>query len=299
MKLPGMGNRHDHQNHANFVCYLLALVIGGGANNVFAAAGTGSDNPQDTGNPQDQVITAASNESGSSWSLGIGVAVTDPGYIGVNRQVTPLPLIWYHNGRFFAAGASVGYLLSNDKHYAISILAKPRLNRLSASESPQLVGIQRREWSIDGGGRLDLFGAWGRFSTSVFTDLLNRYKGTEADVQYSYPIHMTGWTLSPGIGIAWENSPLTDYYYGVSASEAIPSRPAYTPGRTTNPFAQLGLFVPLDWHWQFQGGLQYLHFASAIQNSPIVDRSNSLTLFLAVSYKFKSHSTTLAYKARG
>ena len=245
-------------------------------------------NSQNSTNPEDQIISQASLNRGSGWSLGLGVVISEPGYIGVGNQVTALPLIFYHHGRFFFAGASVGYVPFNGRHYTFSILAKPRINRLSASESSQLAGIQSRKWSIDGGGRLSLFGDWGRLNAGVYTDLLHRYNGIEADLDYRYPIRMPGWTLAPGIGLAWENSPLANYYYGVSQAEAIPGRPAYSPGRATNPFVQLNLLVPMGKRWQFLGGLKYLHFARSIQNSPIVDRSDTLTVFLAMSYRFQS-----------
>ena len=256
-----------------------------------AALAAGSDaagNTQNSTNPEDQIISAAALNKGSGWSLGMGVAITEPGYVGVSNQVTPLPLVFYHNGRFFFAGISVGYVPFNGRHYSFAILAKPRINRLSASESPQLAGIQRRQWSIDGGGRLSVFGDWGRLGAGVYTDLLHRYNGWEADLDYHYPIRMAGWTLSPGIGVAWDNSPLTDYYYGVSQAEVVPGRPAYSPGRATNPFVDVNLQVPVGKRWQFLGGMKYLHFASAIQNSPIVDRANTLTVFLALSYRFES-----------
>ncbi len=249
----------------------------------------GDNTSQTPVSPEDQIITEAAQQGGSAWSLGVGLAVSQPGYVGVNRQITPLPLVFYHNGHFFLAGVSVGYVPFHGSHYSFALLAKPRINRLSASESPQLAGIQNRQWSIDGGGRFSLFGDWGGINAGVYSDLLHRYNGIEADLEYRYTFRMPGWSLSPGLGLAWYNSPLTDYYYGVSAAETAPGRPAYSPGRATNPFVQLGLRIPFAGRWQFLGNLRYMHFASSIQDSPIVDRSNTLTVFLGFSYRFKTH----------
>lgn len=260
----------------------------GAAGSVLAHHSAAAYGAEHQANPEDQIISEASQSTQSQWSLGLGVAVMDPGYLGVNDQVTALPLVFYHNGRFFLAGIAIGYVALKGRHYTFSILAKPRINRLNASESPQLAGIETRQWSIDGGGRLSLFGDWGRFDTGLFTDLLHRYNGTEAEMDYQYPVRMPGWTLSPGIGLAWDNAPLTDYYYGVSAAEAAPGRPAYSPGPATNPFLELNLQMPVGGRWQFFGGLRYVHFATSIDASPIVDRSGALTLFIALSYRFAS-----------
>src|SRR5882724_8321547 len=85
--------------------------------------------------PQDQLAKAAATEAGSGWLLGAGVAVTNPGYLGYSRQITPVPLVFYHYGRFFFAGFSAGYLLSNGEHYRFSLLVTPQFNRLKASDS--------------------------------------------------------------------------------------------------------------------------------------------------------------------
>ncbi|MHB1565654.1 MAG: MipA/OmpV family protein [Acidiferrobacter sp.] len=270
---------------------LIVYVVAGLATTLMPGVAFASGSPttyraQTSADPEDQIISEASNNKGSAWSLGLGVAVIEPGYIGVSRQITPLPLVFYHNGRFFLAGVSVGYVPFSGRYYSFSVLVKPLISRLSASESPELAGMQSRPWSIAGGGRLSLFGGWGQAEISLFTDMLNRSGGTEADVAYRYAIHMEGWTLSPGIGLAWENAPLTNYYYGVSEAEVAPGRPAYSPGRALNPFAQLNLQLPIGGHWHFLGGVKYRHFARSIQNSPIMDRSGTFTLFFAVDYRF-------------
>lgn len=234
--------------------------------------------------PQDQLLRAAAEQPGSGWIFGGGLAVTDPGYVGYSREYTPFPLVFYHYGRFFVAGVTAGYLLSNGDHYRFSLIATPEFNRLKASDSPQLTGIQSRQWSIDGGMGLELFGAWGRYNVGVVHDLLDRNNGTSINTGYHYPIHMGSWTLTPGLGLKWENGNLTNYYYGVSPAEAIPGRPAYSPGSATNPFVEIGLSTSLSEHWQLHSNLQYMRFGSAIHASPIVDRSGSTTIFVGLVY---------------
>ncbi|HEX4299501.1 MAG TPA: MipA/OmpV family protein [Gammaproteobacteria bacterium] len=234
--------------------------------------------------PQEQLAKAAANDAGAGWIFGAGVAVTNPGYVGYSRQITPLPLVFYHYGRFFFAGFAGGYLLSNGDHYRVALVLQPTLNRLSSSDSPELAGIQNRQWSLAGGANLETFGDWGHLNVGVFHDLLDRNNGTSANLGYRFPFHAGAWTLSPGIGLRWEDSNLTDYYYGVSAAEARPSRPAYSPGSATSPYASLGVSTPLSEHWQVRGDITYLRFGGAIHDSPIVDRSGSPTIFIGFVY---------------
>jgi len=234
--------------------------------------------------PQEQLAKAAATDAGSGWILGAGLAVSDPGYVGRTRQVTPLPLIFYHYGRFFFAGISGGYLLSNADHYRLALVVQPTLNRLSSSDSPELAGIQSREWSLAGGANLETFGDWGRFNLGVFHDLLDRNNGTGINAGYQYSFHAGSWSFTPGAGVRWEDSNLTNYYYGVSPAEARPGRPAYSPGSVANPYVSFGVSTSISEHWQFRGNIQYQRFGGAIHDSPIVDRSGSPTIFIGFIY---------------
>ncbi|HEY3859017.1 MAG TPA: MipA/OmpV family protein [Gammaproteobacteria bacterium] len=238
----------------------------------------------DDEDPQEQLAKAAATDTGSGWIFGAGVAVTNPGYVGYSRQITPLPLIFYHYGRWFFAGFSGGYLLSNGDHYRLALVLQPTLNRLSSNDSTQLAGIQSRQWSLAGGANLETFGDWGHLNVGVFHDLLDRNNGSSASLGYRFPFHAGDWTLSPGIGLRWQSANLTNYYYGVSDVEARPGRPAYSPGSDTSPYVSFGVATRISEHWQFRGDLSYQRFGSAIHDSPIVDRSGSATIFIGFIY---------------
>lgn len=178
----------------------LALLI-------FALANADARAVNGDANPQDQLAQAATS-AGESWIFGGGLALADRSYVGYSRQVTPIPLIFYHNGGFFFAGFSAGYMLSHYRHYRFSINIKPRINRLSASDSPELTDIQTRKWSLDGSANLDIFGDWGHLVTGISRDLLNRNNDTELDVDYQYSIRLGNWDLTPSLGVRWESASL-------------------------------------------------------------------------------------------
>lgn len=243
--------------------------------------------------PQEQLTKAAADDPGSSWIFGGGVAVRDPGYVGYTRQLTPFPLIFYHYGRFFFAGINAGYLLSNGPHYRFSLTVQPIFDRLRASDSPQLAGMETRQWSLTGGGNLELFGEWGRLNVGLFHDLLGRNDGTGGHLGYQYTFHAGGWGFTPGVGLRWQDASLVDYYYGVRPQEARPGRPAYSPGSALNPYVSFGVSTSLTEHWQFRGDIQYMRFGSAIRNSPIVGRSGSPSLFIGFIYNPQERASRL------
>lgn len=267
----GFSSRNRFAVPLSFVALFGALCA------ITCAAADGGDAPQDQ-------VAQAATQSGSSWIFGAGLAIADRGYVGYSREVTPIPLIFYHHGRFFFAGFSAGYMVSHDRHYRFSIVLKPRVNRLSASDSPQHAGIRTRRWSLDGGANLDVFGDWGHLVTGVSHDLLNRNNGTETTLAYQYPLRLEHWTVTPEVGVHWQSGSLVNYYYGVSPAESIPGRPAYTPGAATNPYVGVGVSARAGTHWRFYGRIQYTRFAGVIQDSPIVNRSGSPLVFLGLVY---------------
>lgn len=266
----------------------LMVTAAGGLDANVASAQTTSGQVQassiDSDNPKDRLLDSAASDAGTGWLLGIGGALSQPGYVGGREQFTPFPLLFYHRGRFFVAGISAGYLLSSGPHHRLSLAVMPEFSRLDAKDSPQLAGIRNRQWSLDGGASMEVFGRWGRYDVSVFHDVLNRSNGTEVSTGYQYPVQLGRWRLTPGAGLRWQNANLVDYYYGVSPAEAIPGRAAYSPSSALSPYADVSLSTPITRHWRFRASAQYLRFADSIRDSPIVDRAGSASLILGFTY---------------
>ncbi|MGH8127287.1 MAG: MipA/OmpV family protein [Gammaproteobacteria bacterium] len=222
----------------------------------------------------------------SGLSVGVGVNANNPGYVGYHNQVTPFPLLFYRHGRLFFAGISAGYVVIKGGGYSLSLVVRPRILRLSASDSSQLAGLSSRRPSLDGGAVFSTRGHWGTFNVSLFTDLLGRNHGREVDAGYVYPIHLGAVTLSPGLGVSFENTSLTYYYYGVSPAETRPGRPAYTPGTAINPYVKFGLEFRFGKRWRLFAAISYRRLAATIQDSPIVDVSHTASETVGISYTF-------------
>lgn len=64
------------------------------------------------------------------------------------------------------------------------------------------------------------------------------------DLSVSYPIELSRGYLVPAIGFEHQDADYSDYYYGVSAAAATPTRPEYHPG------AVLARCVRIEWGYQ-------------------------------------------------
>ncbi len=208
-------------------------------------------------------------------TLGGGISAVDPAYVGYHHRIDPFPLVSYRYGRFFVAGTSAGVVAAEGNAYNLSVVLVPQLMRLRTNASPELEGLTPRQWTIDGGVRLAVNQPWGNTSLAALHDVLDRSNGTEVKLDYSFPIPVGEGHLSPGVGLSWESAAQTSYYYGVTPAEALPDRPAYSPGSALNPSARLHYSLPLSEGWTFGAEVSYTHFDRSIRDSPLIDQPGS------------------------
>ncbi|HEY6453003.1 MAG TPA: MipA/OmpV family protein [Steroidobacteraceae bacterium] len=217
--------------------------------------------------------------------LGAGLAEVNPGYVGYHRRIDAFPLISYRSGRFFLSGTTAGVVAVQNEAYSASLVLRPEFTRVRASDSPELAGLSTRQWTIDGGVQLGVTQPWGKLSLAAVHDVLDRNNGTDVSLGYAYPIALgAGRRLTPGLGVAWESAALTGYYYGVSAAEALPGRPEYSPGAALDPSARLDFELPLSSQWRLGAGVRYTRFDRAIRDSPLIDQSGSLALSVSLQW---------------
>jgi outer membrane scaffolding protein for murein synthesis (MipA/OmpV family) len=93
-------------------------------------------------------------------------------------------------------------------------------------------------------------------------------------------------TISPKIAVNWLDDKLADYEYGVSAVQARLDRPAYHPGDAVNVEAGVTVFRELYKNWQIILSSSVVFLPSNLKGSPIVDQSQVLAAFVAVTRRF-------------
>ena len=94
--------------------------------------------------------------------------------------------------------------------------------------------------------------------------------------------------IYPQIGLERQTSQFTNYYYGVTASQAQQTGyQSYTAQGSTNPLAGFLMEIPIvdDWYLNVYGKRKWL--GSGVNNSPVLTRSFQDTMFVAVAYRFK------------
>ncbi|KPJ94992.1 MAG: hypothetical protein AMJ55_05030 [Gammaproteobacteria bacterium SG8_15] len=86
--------------------------------------------------------------------------------------------------------------------------------------------------------------------------------------------------------VIYQDADLSNYYYGVSDSEARPDRPAYMPGSAT--FMRMGLNTSyhLTRRWFLYSNIAFEGLDIDQRSSPLVENDYAVSLFMGASYLF-------------
>lgn len=217
----------------------------------------------------------ASSASGWSGTLGIG-PVAFPEYIGGKElQVLPLPLAyvtykdWFYVN-LYRAGAYVWG--SEDKKKGMSLSFEPRLG-FHANDGPRLEGMATRRSSVSAGPTFDWQSGPNALSLGYFTDLSHASGGGYADLFLNRTVvHDNRWDASLSVEVTRLDSKIVDYYFGVPASEATPTRPTYQPGASTNATLWVTGQYNMTRREALMFGTNLMRLGRAAADSPIVEQ---------------------------
>ena len=82
----------------------------------------------------------------------------------------------------------------------------------------------------------------------------------------------------------YKNAKLTNYYYGVNATEATANRPAYAPGSALNFAAGVELNYTLSQRSLITIGLDLEHLDNSLRASPLINSNRQWSAFAGVLF---------------
>ena len=230
----------------------------------------------------------ADEADGSKWAVGVAAGFRKSPYRGVDNGNTYLPLVSYESKwiRFF--GNTLDAKLPSLGDFDFSIRTKVALGEgYKASKSPYLSGMETRSGSVYLGGASTWRAGFASFSLDYLKDVSGNSKGSQLafGIERSFVFDRL-YQVTPHASITRLDSKYVDYYYGVKASEATPSRPEYV-GKSTNQ-TQLGVRfgVMLTPHQRVLLDVSDQHWGSGISKSPLVDKASAPAFQLGYTYAF-------------
>ncbi len=226
-------------------------------------------------------------ESGSP-GLGSGLRIFTEPYVGSDFRADLVPLFLFEGKYLFARGTEGGVHIVNKDAFSIDALVRYRFNKLDPKDidDPLIEGLRKRRQTLDGGLAIESRNDWGDVRLEWLTDLQGRHKGQEARATYAYRMTRGNWALRPWVTLSWQDSKLTDYYYGVSDEEATFERAAYSPGSAFNLALGINSSLQITDHFFVYGNVGFSALDQGIEDSPIVDSGLGASAFVGAGYLF-------------
>ncbi|MEO3679028.1 MipA/OmpV family protein [Rheinheimera fenheensis] len=234
-----------------------------------------------------QIVNEFTKDS-SDWvyGLGLGLLSEDEGYVGMDRETDPTPILYIESERFRLMGLQAEYKALLGKNYSVGIHVETRMDGFEVGDSDFLDGMAEREGTFYAGFNIRTFGDWGQFSVKALRDVGNTHDGNRAAAEYRYSMPFAAGILTPWVEVEYYGADMMEYYYGVSGSEATETRPQYTPDATMNFDIGVDYQYSFGENHTFLASAKYRRFGGDLKDSPIVEDSGSARVLLAYVYRF-------------
>jgi len=223
-------------------------------------------------------------------TLGLGVAYRDKPYAGFgdSKKTQAVPIVMYEGEHFFARGNQIGWDFLNSEAWELAVIGEYQGGQsYNNSDSKKLTAMNDRDPSFMAGGhvrwRPEKFG----IKLTALTDVSDESDGSQIRGELFY-VHRAGdLAIRTFAQVAWQDSDLNDYYYGVRRREATATRAAYQADDDYNyVFGLSGVYQRKDSPWMFIGSLRYTVFGDEIDDSSITDDDEMLTGLIGIAYTF-------------
>ncbi len=217
--------------------------------------------------------------------VGVGGGAEQLPYQGAKTRARVLPLIVYENDWLAVSLPSVDLKLPSLGPIQLRLRTRFGFDGYKAKDATGLAGMAERKNGLWLGPAAVWGGEWGELSLEATAEATRYSKGRQWQLQYEYPLQLGALSLTPRVGLNGQDRRYTDYYFGVRAEEALPTRARYSgeAGRQT----QVGLRA------SYRLSPQSMLFVDVSANrlsdsaarSPLVERRNTGGVFAGWLYR--------------
>ena len=209
-------------------------------------------------------------------------------YRGSDRDSDLLPQFRYDSRYFYLQSDRIGLKLETERA-RYELFLRRRFEGFASDHVPEsMTGMAKRSSGSDLGVAVRYRLGAGTVYGEAMQNVSEESEGSELRLGYRYD----GWWAGrlrwrPYATLAWRDSKLNNYYYGVRPEEATGERPAYDPGAGLN--LELGALAAYRFaeRWQLLAGVGVTRWSSGVRGSPVVEDGTQAHVMLGLMYGFK------------
>jgi outer membrane protein len=214
----------------------------------------------------------------NDYSLGIAFGTVQNPYAGAASSVWAYPyLTSFRHSAFtddwlLVRGRNLGIRYNTDNDWELGLVGRVQTLGLGVTDNDDLLGLAEREWAVEAGPLIGWRGSPVHVQFRSYWEVPNRHSGRTSEIEFSLPREFRRGHFVPSLRISRMSDDYADYYFGVSAEEANPSRPEYRAGSAVNAWLGFTLGYELTPRWLLKSTVGVEFLDSEITDSPIVER---------------------------
>jgi len=223
----------------------------------------------------------------STWGVGLGVSVKRQAYTGIGNSTTVIPVLSYETRWVRFAGPVLDLKLPTSGQLALGLRVRYAFeDGYEQGDAPVLAGMAERKAGLWLGATALWRSDIADLSAEWLADASGQSDGRRLRLMAERSFRQGAFQLVPRLALHWHDRKSVDYYYGVRAGEATLGRARYEGRSAINTELGLRTSYAITASQGLYLDLSATHLGSAIQDSPLVDRSAERAVRLGYLYRF-------------
>ena len=229
---------------------------------------------------------ADEERQGSQWGLGLVTLYDRKPYRSFDNKAKVLPFVFYESRWVSLIGPTLDLKLVSTDSLSFSARLHYAGDGYEADDSPYLAGMAERKESFWVGGASSLNTELATLSVELLGDASRKSKGKRASLSIEREFKAGDFDFTPRLAVHRFDGKYVNYYYGVRANEATPTRGVYLGKAATNVEAGVRIGYSLAPQHQLSLDLSTTRLGSSIKASPLVERSRQDGVRFGYMYLF-------------
>jgi outer membrane protein len=219
--------------------------------------------------------------------LGVVASANSSFYEDVGQDYYLLPLILADYERFYLQGINGGYRFFQTETQSLALEIRRTFDGYERSDSNALEGMQDRDQAWEAGLAYQVSLLGGEAKAKLMQDISDTHDGFTARIEFERSL-LTGssYMINWFSGSEYWSNDKTNYYFGVTAEEAIHGRPAYTADESYNLFAGINGVKRLNAKYSLIASAEYQWMTDEINDSPLTTRQDQWSVYAGIFYEF-------------
>lgn len=230
------------------------------------------------------------------YPFGVGFAgIFSPNpYKDTDPTILPVPVISYKGEDLTLNGpyASYRFFHTNNTASKVQLFLYPEVFKADKSNDPQLRLLDNRNYLFMLGLSQSFKSTYGDINLGANIDVTTKTNGYLLSAEYGKKLFLPVsskflFFITPSLGVTYSSEQITNYFYGISASEATRSGlPEYSTNGALSPYLGVNMLINFSKHWNLFVATRLNRLPDQIYDSPMVSQRYIFTTVLSLTYNF-------------